>query len=147
MLRFGQMLVYRSNSLQLKKPLEWTWELFHTGAPERSWWWFGTFGVCWLKCWNCWVERYNWEFLQIISTWCTRTKLRTLWWVEAGTCITDCPRDWNLCFCSPNSTSLFSRPMFCLVMLRSSRSCDSVVDSWVALSDHPGSVLASLGWY
>jgi hypothetical protein len=73
--------------------------------------------------------------LQIISTWSTRTKPRTLWWVEAGTCITDCPRDWNLRFCSPNSTSLFSRPMFCLVMLWSPRSCDSVVDSWVALSN------------
>jgi hypothetical protein len=27
------------------------------------------------------------RILQIISTWSTRTKLRTLWWVEAETCV------------------------------------------------------------
>jgi hypothetical protein len=108
-----------------------------------------------MMIWNMWcllaelLELLGWtmrlRILQIISTWSTRTKLRSLWWVEVGTCVADCPCVWNLRFCSPSSTSLFSRPMFCLVMLRSPRSCDSIVDSWVALSDHPGSVLASLG--
>jgi hypothetical protein len=74
-----------------------------------------------MMIWNMWcllarmLGLLGWtlqlRILQIISTWLTRTKLRTLWWVEAGTCIADCPRDCNLRFCSPSFKRLFSRPV------------------------------------
>jgi hypothetical protein len=55
-----------------------------------------------MMIWNMWcllaemLELLGWtlqlRILQIISTWFTRPKRRTLWWVKAGMCVVDCPQ-------------------------------------------------------